>query len=446
MSKRSRRKKIPTDAMTATVESLNHEGRGVAHINGKTTFLFGGLPGETVSFRYAHCHGKYDEGTVIEVITPSDHRVTPKCAHFGTCGGCALQHLSVAAQRAHKEKVLLEHLQHQAQCTSVNIAEPLFAASFGYRRRARLSARYVIKKEKVLVGFRERQSHYIAELTQCETLHPSVGLQLNALGELLSSLIIKTDIPQIEVAIGDNATAVIVRHMVTMPNADQEKLIAFAKKNHWQLYFQPSTTDSIHPVFPNNPEKLFYDLKAQNIRVYFKPAHFTQINAEINAQMVTRAIDWLDLQKTDRVLDLFCGIGNFSLSMARNCKTVVGIEGSDAAITQAKENAIENHLTNTAFYTHDLTKTSKDPWYQASYDKILLDPPRAGALELLENMAIWQPKRIVYVSCNPITLGRDTKYLLQLGYQLEKAGVMDMFPHTEHIEAIALFQRPTLDK
>src|SRR3989338_6406559 len=346
MSKRSRRKKIPTDTITTTVESLNHEGRGVAHVNGKTTFLFGGLPGETVSFRYTQCHRKYDEGTVIEVITSNENRVTPKCAHFGTCGGCALQHLSIDRQRKHKEAVLLEHFQHQAQCVPANIAPPLFAEPFGYRRRARLSVRYVIKKEKVLVAFRERQSHYVAELTQCETLHPTVGLQLKALGELLSHLKIKTNIPQIEVSIGDNATAVVVRHMSSIADIDQEKLIAFAQEKNWQLYFQPNTTDSIHPIFPANPDPLFYDLKTQNIRIYFKPSHFTQINAAINAQMVTRAIDWLDLQKTDRVLDLFCGIGNFSLSMARYGHSVVGIEGSAAAIMQAKENAIANQLVN----------------------------------------------------------------------------------------------------
>lgn len=446
MSKRHRRK-IPTETRTADVSHMNHEGRGIAHIDGKTTFIFGALPNETVNFKYTNCHAQFDEGAVVEVMTAAPERVTPRCQHFGVCGGCSLQHLSAESQRLHKQKSVLEHFQHQAHCQPTEVLPPLYADTFGYRRRARLSVKYVLKKNAVLVGFRERNSNFVADIQQCETLHPSIGKKIKIISELLMQLEMKSQIPQLEISIGDNATAIIVRHLVALPQSDIDKLIAFAKDNQLHLYFQPKNYDSIHPVYPEKPEVLFYEIPANNLKITFQPAQFTQINQELNLQMIARAIDLLDLKKSDVVLDLFCGIGNFSLPIALHCAHVVGVEGADHAIAQAKKNAVINHLSNAEFYVHDLAADLQQvAWSTRQYDKILLDPPRAGAQELMRYMTSWKPSRIVYISCNPITLARDAEYLLQLGYRLEKVGVMDMFPHTEHVEAIALFMRDSDDK
>jgi 23S rRNA (uracil1939-C5)-methyltransferase len=442
MAKRSRRKRIPTDTITAEVMQLNHEGRGIVHVNGKTTFLFGALPGETVEFRYIRCHRQYDEGVVTNVLKASKDRVAPLCPHFGICGGCSMQHASSDMQRAHKQSVLLEHFQHQANCQPESIMEPLYAAPWEYRRRARLSVRFVPKKEAVLVGFRERGTSFVAELNACNILHPSIGRKIKVLSDVFMQCEMKSDIAQVEVAVADNATAIVVRHMVELPETDIEKLTTFARDNHLHLYFQPKGPESIHPVFPENPEALFYEMPDHQIKMVFKPSQFTQINQDINLKMINRALELLELKKSDRALDLFCGIGNFSLPMAKYCSAVVGVEGAESSIIQAQNNAIANNIHNATFYTQDLSADlSHAVWSKDRYDKVLLDPARLGAKELMPHIAVWQPERIVYVSCNPITLARDTKDLLQLGYHLEKAGVMDMFPHTDHIEAIALFVR-----
>ncbi|MDP1573458.1 MAG: 23S rRNA (uracil(1939)-C(5))-methyltransferase RlmD [Coxiellaceae bacterium] len=441
MSKR-RRKKVPAEIAIADITHLSHEGRGIAHLSGKATFLFGGLPGENVHFRYTECKKQYDEGMVTAVANASPDRVTPKCQHFGVCGGCALQHLSPSAQRTHKENVLLEHFQHQANITPAEVLLPLQGDEWGYRRRARLSVRYVIKKDRVLVGFRERQSGFVADIQQCETLHPSIGYKLSAFSDVIMQMDAKRDIAQLEISIGDNASVFIVRHLAPLPPDDLDRLITFARVHELHCYLQPGNEDTIHPLYPENPDALYYEIPAENLRLYFQPSQFTQINQKINLQMIARAIDLLDCQKTDRVLDLFCGMGNFSLPIAKHVKEVLGVEGSEKAILQAKSNAEKNNIVNAQFFTHDLTKDCVDTaWGNLTFDKVLLDPARAGAKEILSNMTRWNPSRIVYVSCNPITLARDTKELLLLGYRLEKAGVMDMFPHTEHVEAIALFSK-----
>ena len=442
MSKRSR-KKIPTESVLTQISTLSHEGRGIAHLNGKTTFIFNALPGETVEFWYNALHRQFDEGIATTIVdNPSPNRVTPPCAHFGICGGCSLQHLSPTAQRAHKEKILLEHFQHQAQCHPLEILPPLIGHTLSYRRKARLSVRFVPKKNAVLVGFRERGSSFVAQIQQCEILHPSIGKKINALSELLMMCEKKSDIPQLEIAIGDTISAVIIRHLSELPQPDLEKLAQFARENNLHFYLQPSDTESIHPLYPENPDALFYDIPRHDIRMFFRPEQFTQINAEINLQMIDRALHFLELKKTDMVLDLFCGIGNFSLPIARYCKTVVGIEGSASAILQAKKNADSNNIGNAEFYMQDLSQDLKNAdWSKRKYTKLLLDPARTGAKEVIPHVAHWQPERIVYISCNPITLARDTAELLALGYLLEKAGIMDMFPHTEHVEAMAVFSK-----
>lgn len=428
--------------VTAKIEALSHEGRGIAHVDGKITFVFGALPGETVEFRYNALHRQYDEGSAVNVLEKSVDRVVPQCAHFGVCGGCSLQHMSVEAQRAHKQAILLEHFAHQANVAPKEILEPLFDQAWEYRRRARLSIKYVEKKGAVLVGFHERGARYVAQISQCEILHPSIGRKIKALSELLMQCEMKAQIAQCEVAIGDNTSAIILRNLVELPHSDLEKLIGFARDNHLHLYLQPKNAESIYPVYPENPDALFYEIPAQQIKMFFKPAQFTQINQGVNLKMLARALALLDLQKTDHVLDLFCGIGNFSLPIAKFCEKIIGVEGSDSSILQAQKNALENNIHNAEFYTQDLSADfSAQTWCQRTYDKVLLDPPRTGAKELIPYFSLWKPKVIVYISCNSITLARDTQLLLQLGYTLEKAGIMDMFPHTEHVEAIAVFLR-----
>lgn len=436
------RKRLPSETVPAEITDLSHEGRGIAHINGKATFVFGGLPGETVQLKYTAIHKQFDEAIATDVLfNPSPNRTTPPCPHVGICGGCSLQHMQSEAQRIQKQKILLEHFQHQANCQPKEILPPLLGNTLGYRRKARLSVRFVPKKESVLIGFRERGSSFVAQIDQCEVLHPSVGYKIKALRNLFMQLEKKYDIPQLEIAIGDINAAVIIRHLSALSDHDLQLLITFARDNHLDFYLQPKGVESIHPLYPEQPNALFYSIPAHHIKMFFKPEHFTQVNTEINLQMIDRAIALLALEKTDYVLDLFCGIGNFSLPIAKYCKQVIGIEGSACSVLQAQKNAIANKISNVTFYTQDLTQDfSNISWTKNHYDKILLDPARTGAKEILPYIAIWKPKRVVYVSCNPITLARDTAQLLALGYTLEKAGIMDMFPHTTHVEAIAVFQ------
>ena len=443
MPKRTRRQRIPQAHVTTTISALSHEGRGIAQIEGKTTFIFGALTDESVTFKYTKCHRQFDEGLAIDIDNASPDRTTPECAHFGVCGGCSLQHLNEPAQIKHKESVLLEHFAHQADTKPQSIASPIQAAPWGYRRKARLSVRYVPKKNKVLVGFREQDARFVADITTCEVLDKSIGKKIALFSDLLMQLEAKAQIPQIEVAIGDNATAIIIRHLEPLIASDLQHLVDFANDHSLHLYLQPKGPNTIHCVTPNkNDAVLFYDIPNFDIRMHFHPAHFTQVNQAVNLQMLDQAIDWLDLKDTDHVLDLFCGIGNFSLPIAKRCQHVTGVEGAESSISQAKINAENNHIKNTDFHVHDLTLPSNlTPWHNRAYNKILLDPPRAGAKEVMPDIAKWLPERIVYVSCNPITLARDAKYLLELGYRLEKAGVMDMFPHTQHVEAMALFTR-----
>lgn len=421
------------------IESLNHEGRGVSHINGKTIFLFNALPDETVTFQITRAHRQFDEGITTAIDRPNQDRVTPRCKHYGVCGGCALQHMDDTLQRTHKEKILLEHLQHQARVVPEKIESPLTATPWGYRRRARLSAQFSQQKNKLLVGFRARQSHHVAEITQCETLHPAIGTKITVLSELLSSLSVRAKIPQIEIAIGDAATALILRHLIPLTARDREKLLSSEKTHGFCWYTQSGNANTVTAL--SAPENnLYYDLKKYSVRLFFTPTQFIQINAEINQKMIERAITWLDVKSDDVVLDLFCGIGNFSLPTARLCKKVIGIEGAEDAIITARNNATYNQMTNIQFITHDLTKSIATlPFCEKKIHKVILDPPRAGATEILEDVSKLKPSHIVYISCNPITLARDAKTLLQLGYSLEKTCVMDMFPQTEHIEAMALF-------
>ena len=427
---------------TVAITGLSHEGRGIAHIDGKATFVFNALPDEVVKIQLDKTRGAHNEAHTIEIIEPSNQRHNPPCEYFGTCGGCSLQHMSTDDQINHKQNTLKERFEHQAHVPK-QWHPPITASSQGYRRKARLSVKYVPGKNRVLVGFRERNGRYVANMEYCHILHPSVGKILDKISILIEKTSIKTAIPQIEVAIGDNHTALVFRHLAAFNQDDLTLLTEFAQLHNLHLYLQPGKADSIHPLYPKTPKTLSYMLPNHKLSFEFKPNQFTQVNADINQQMIDQAIEFLALQPGDKVLDLFCGIGNFSLPIARYCQQVNGVEGDLGSIEQAKHNASLNNIQHCEFYCANLFENdyNNQQWAQQQYDKILLDPPRAGAKEIISLIPKWNPQRIVYISCNPATLVRDTAMLIEQGYIVETSGVMDMFPHTQHVEAITLFTK-----
>ena len=441
MSKRSRKSRS-LEPVETTIESLSHDGRGIAHINGKITFIDGALPNEKIIFQYTNHHGQFDEGKTTEVLQAAKERIAPACPYYSICGGCNLQHLDHNAQIIHKQEVLLKQLEYFGDVTPREILPPLTGPIWGYRKKARLSIRFVIKKDQLLVGFREKNGRFITDMDCCEILEPSIGKKIEALKTCLRSLEAYMDIPQLEVAIGDERAALIVRHLKELSKNDQDILCRFAEQNQFDLYLQPKGLDSVHKIWPKNTEdRLSYCLDKYQVELLFHPCDFTQVNSTINEQMVERALTLLDLKPTDHVLDLFCGLGNFTIPIAKFCKQVVGIEGNQQMVDRGKENARHNQLNNAFFYKHDLSSPlPHTDWAKEKYQKILLDPPRTGAAEIIAHISTFQPERIVYVSCNPATLARDAKTLVhEHGYRLEKAGIMDMFPHTAHVESIALF-------
>ncbi len=430
---------LSNTANEALIHALSHDGRGIAHIDGKTVFLEGGLPGEIVNFVYNKRRSKFDEGTVLTVAQASSQREAPQCMYFGNCGGCSLQHLSSGAQLEHKQNVLLEQLEHFGQVRPQSVLEPLESANTGYRRKARLGVRFVKKKNKILIGFREKRSHFLLDMDSCEVLDPKISRILPALKLLISDLEAFNIIPQIEVAVGDEAAALVFRHMEALSEADKAKLIAFGIAQSLHMYLQPEGMDSIHAIYPENANRLSYQLPAFGLNFLFHPVDFTQVNFDINQKMVSRAVELLALKSTDKVLDLFCGLGNFTLPIATLAKEVVGVEGSELMCNRAAENALHNRLTNVKFYAADLYNLKAAPWLEEKYDAILIDPPRTGALPVMDLIPTLGARKVVYVSCNPATLARDLGVLVhQHGFRLISAGVMDMFPHTTHVESIAL--------
>jgi len=431
--------------MNIEITKLSHDGRGVARDNaGKTLFIDGVLPGETVSYTVTRSKRRFNEGVATEILNPSEQRVIPKCAHFLTCGGCAQQHISSEAQLAAKQQTLIEQLEHFGQVKPANILPPLTGPIWGYRNKARLGVRYVIKKEKVLVGFRERYKNYLAELDQCEVLHPKIGLLIKPLRDLIRTLAAYQEIAQIEVAIGDDRMALVFRNMVPLTPGDEQLLIAFALQHDCDIYLQPGNPETIFKLWPKDGvERLYYSLPAYNLNLGFYPLDFTQINPELNRKMIAQAISLMQLNADDHVLDLFCGLGNFTLAMATIAASVVGVEGSATMVERGYENAQRNNLTNVNFYAADLTTDQQRAvWAKQRYTKVLIDPPRTGAAEILPLIASLGVDMILYVSCNPATLARDSGILTQqYGYKLQHVGVMDMFAHTLHVEAMALFVR-----
>jgi len=441
MSKRKRRKSLPQPVSGVTIESLSHDGRGVAHLDGKAVFIDGALPGEVVSFEYRASRRRFDEGRVTAVEKASPDRVQPGCPHFGLCGGCSLQHMEPAAQIRAKQQTLLDNLKHIGKVVPQAVLPALTGPVWGYRTKGRLGVKDVIKKGRVLVGFREKHSPYVADLAACEVLHPSIGKRIEELAQLIGQLQGKARIPQIEVAVAGSITALVFRHLDPLSQGDRDRLKQYAMERELHVYLQPAGPDSVQPLCPEQ-SVLSYQLPAESIEIRFEPTDFTQINTAINEQMVARVLDLLALDSNDTVLELFCGLGNFTLPMARHAGAVIGVEGDAGLVCRARDNAALNGLENTTFHSANLAENNAAAaWAVTACNKVLLDPPRSGAAEVLDVLAKMRPQRIVYVSCHPGSLARDAGTLVhEKGYRLLSAGVMDMFPHTAHVESIALFE------
>ena len=422
---------------------LSHDGRGVARReDGKAVFVAGALPGETVLAEPTARSRRFDEARTLEVLAASPERVPPRCPHFGTCGGCVLQHLAQDRQIVAKQQVLLENLERIGKVVPGRVLEPLTADSWGYRRKGRFSVRRVNKKDKTLVGFREQDPRFVADLGQCHTVIPQIGMKIQALAALVDGLQAREQIPQIEFIAGDDAIALTVRHLAPLEEADRAALAAFGHEHGFAIFLQPKGPDSVHPLDGQAPA-LSFRLPQWDVELAFEPLDFIQVNAGLNQKMIARALELLDARAGERVLDLFCGLGNFTLPLARTVAEVVGVEGDAGLVARARANAQRNGLDNAQFFAADLTQDQRGtPWMRAGFDKLLLDPPRSGADEVLKQLPLQGIDRIVYVSCHPGSLARDAGYLVhERGYRLVAAGVMDMFPHTAHVESIALFER-----
>jgi 23S rRNA (uracil1939-C5)-methyltransferase len=444
----SRSNSVPSATFEAVITDLSHDGRGVTRVDGKAVFVSGALLGEQALLRLRKRHRHFDEAEVVELITRSPHRVEPRCRHFGQCSGCSLQHLDAPSQIATKQRVLAENFERIGKVTPQTWLPPLTGEPWGYRRKGRLSVRNVAKKGRVLVGFREEENpRFVADIQQCEVMHPALGPKVGLLADLLNGMDAASDIPQIEFAAGDDTMALVFRHMQPLSERDLAALTAFGQQHELAIYLQPGGNSSVHPLWPEHPRLAFRiasgDARVEDVELEFQPLDFVQVNADMNQRMMARTLELLDPQPTDRVLDLFCGLGNFTLPIARRVAEVVGVEGEHGLVERAAQNAARNGIANASFHVANLFEDQRSTeWARQPWDKILLDPPRAGADKVLEYLPHKQTRRIVYVSCHPASLARDAGILVnQHGFKLKSAGVMDMFPHTAHVESIALFER-----
>ncbi len=443
-----------------TVESLDLEAQGVAHdADGKVVFVDGALPGEEVQVAIHRRKNNWEQGTVTAHRRESAQRVVPRCPHFGTCGGCKMQHFHIGAQVAVKQRVLEDNLWHLGKVRAERMLRPMEGPTWGYRYRARLSVRHVHKKGQVLVGFHERKSSYVADMGRCEILPPHVSALLLPLRALIHGMDGRDRLPQIELAVGEGAdglvTALVLRHLEPLSAADRERLRAFGAEHRVQWWLQPKGPDSVQRLDDVGPE-LAYALPEFGVVMPFRPTDFTQVNHQINRALVVQALRLLAPRADERVIDWFCGLGNFTLPLATRAREVLGIEGSEALVARSRENAALNGLAEkTRFEARNLFELA--PADLAAYgraDKWLVDPPREGAFALAKAVADavqdpatapgwWPPGRIVYVSCNPATLARDAGlFVHQAGYRCTLAGAVNMFPHTAHVESIAVFERP----
>ncbi|MDP3142039.1 MAG: 23S rRNA (uracil(1939)-C(5))-methyltransferase RlmD [Methylotenera sp.] len=450
------RNKIPVipEITSAVIESLDQEGRGVTHVDGKTIFVDGALPNEKVTFQSIRIKPSYEVANVVEVLKQSNQRVTPKCPHFGLCGGCKLQHLDFAAQVAAKQRLLENDLWHIGKVKAENMLPPLYGPTWGYRHKARLSVKYVEKKQRVLVGFNEKATRYVADMNSCEVLVPEVSALIAPLQQMIAQLSLRDKLPQIELAVGEQTEVeaednkpviVLILRIMAAPTLEDEALLKlFADDHAVQIWTQTKGPDTIKPFYPLSAAALKYSLPEFNLTYPFKPNEFTQVNPQINQVMIRRAMQLLAPQSNEKIADFFCGIGNFTLPIARSGAQVLGLEGLANLVDRANESAALNQINNTNFGVADLFKMTPEALTNLGrFDKWLVDPPRDGAFELIKSLdESNSPQRIVYVSCNPATLARDAGVLVnEKGYILSAAGVINMFPHTAHVESIALFEK-----
>jgi 23S rRNA (uracil1939-C5)-methyltransferase len=451
MKQASSRTILLSELPIARIESLDHEGRGIAHDEGgKVVFIEGALTGERVRYVPARKKKNFETATLAEVLHQSPERVQPHCRFFEICGGCALQHADLRLQVAAKQRVLEDNLARIGHVKPERILPPIYAAPWGYRHRARLSVHYVAKKGGVLVGFRERKSSFVADMQSCEVLAGGLGQLIDPLRALMTSLDIRDRLPQIEVAVGEHVTALVLRILEPLTPADELRLKAFADQyrgsHRLQFWLQVKGPETAVPWYPLDMPEVTYRLPQFDLELLFKPTEFTQVNHQVNQLMVERAINLLDPKPQEQIADLFCGLGNFTLPIAKRGASVVGVEGSAALTERGEQNAARNKITNATFFAADLyTDQEKAMARVPRVTKMLIDPPRDGAMEvckLLTREARPELTRIVYVSCSPSTLARDAEVLVNVnGFRLSAAGVVNMFPHTAHVESIAVFDR-----
>lgn len=435
----------------AIIESLDHEGRGVAHMDGKVVFVEGALPREHVEYEPSRKKKHFETAKLTRIVRETSDRVTPKCHFYEICGGCALQHADPRLQVSAKQRVLEDNLARIGKIAPERVLPPIYGAPWQYRHRARMSVHYVAKKGGVLVGFREKKSSYVADMHSCEVLAGGLGRLIDALRELMSGLDMRDRIPQIEVAVGENVTALVLRILEPLTARDEATLRAFADahlaSHRLQWWLQVKGPETAVPWYPLTSPELTYLLPEFDLEINFKPTEFTQVNHEVNRLMVSRAMALLDPQPGETIADLFCGLGNFSLPIARLGANVIGVEGSEALTTRAAENAARNGLSERSnFFAADLYTDQEAAMKKIPpVSKMLIDPPRDGAMEVCKLLGPElrpELKRIVYVSCSPGTLARDAGLLVNThGFTLKAAGVVNMFPHTAHVESIALFER-----
>ncbi len=440
--KRRQRQIAPHEVV---IEGMSHEGRGIARINGKTVFVAGALPGERVQIRIHRRARQFDQASTLAVLEPSPQRIEPGCDAYSVCGGCSLQHLAADDQIEFKQQMLLEQFAH-AGITVGEILPPLRSGSWGYRRKARLGVKHVPAKQRVLVGFRERATPYIADMRACEVLLPEVGHRLERISAMLGELEARARIPQIEVAADADQVQLVFRHLDPLSADDLEKLTAFARETGFLVQLQPGGPDTVHNLYPAE-QSLFFEPEAESevggpIRIGFCAHDFVQVNFELNQAMVAQAMQLLDPGPGDSVLDLFCGLGNFTLPLARRAARVFGVEGDAAMVTRARQAAEANGFDNTDYAVADLDDSElQAAWLRQRYDLLLLDPPRSGALEIARRCGELGPRRVLYVSCQPSSLVRDAAMICAQGYRLSRLGVMDMFPQTAHVESMAVFEK-----
>ena len=425
--------------MKLEIDALDAAGRGVARNAGKVVFVEGALAGELVEARLLEAKPKFDRARVTAILRPSASRRTPRCPHFGVCGGCATQHVDARTQVAAKQRWLEDNLARIGKVKADAMLPPIYGQEWGYRHRARLSVRFVEGKGGALVGFREKKSTYVADMRSCDVLPPRISSLIVPLRNFIGKLSIRDRVPQIEIAVGETATVLLFRHLLPLSDGDNALLREFADTQAVHVWLQSAGPETVAPFHPATHNALFYDLPEFGVRIAFQPSDFTQVNPAVNRLLVSRAVRLLDPRPGERVADLFCGIGNFSLPLASRGAQVIGFEGSAPLVERARQNAAANDLV-AQFEVADLFQPNLAAF--GRFDKFLIDPPREGAITLVHSLPDDWPRRIVYVSCDPATLARDADVLVHVkGFRLSAAGVVNMFPHTAHVESIALFDR-----